>query len=84
MGQLNEMLKIRIDCIFLATFCSIIDALFVFLQENMAPRACSCGSTAIDTDQSRGISYCTACGNVLEENTIVSEVQFEENANEVH
>ncbi|XP_032780051.2 transcription factor IIIB 90 kDa subunit-like isoform X1 [Daphnia magna] len=47
----------------------------------MSSRACqNCGGTDIDVDQSRGIAVCTNCGVVLEENCIVSEVQFEENA----
>lgn len=47
----------------------------------MSSRACqNCGGTDIDVDQSRGIAVCTSCGVVLEENCIVSEVQFEENA----
>lgn len=47
----------------------------------MSSKACkSCGGTNIEQEQSRGISVCTDCGAVLEENCIVSEVQFEENA----
>lgn len=38
----------------------------------------NCNSSDIDTDQSRGVSYCTKCGTVIDENCIVSEVQFEE------
>uniref|UniRef100_T1IIF0 TFIIB-type domain-containing protein n=1 Tax=Strigamia maritima TaxID=126957 RepID=T1IIF0_STRMM len=37
-----------------------------------------CGGSEIDTDPARGNSVCTNCGSVLEENIIVSEVQFEE------
>lgn len=40
----------------------------------------NCGSTDIDFDNARGDAVCTACGSVLEDNIIVSEVQFEENA----
>ena len=47
----------------------------------MSSKACqSCGGTDIDVDPSRGIAVCTNCGVILEENCIVSEVQFEENA----
>ncbi|KAI7834568.1 cyclin-like protein [Kickxella alabastrina] len=38
----------------------------------------ACGGTEIEHDSSRGISYCTGCGEVCEENTIVSEVTFGE------
>ena len=37
-----------------------------------------CDSNDIEVDRARGISYCTRCGNVLEESIIVSEVQIEE------
>ena len=40
----------------------------------------NCTSTDIEVDQARGIAVCINCGVVLEENCIVSEVQFEENA----
>ncbi|XP_046651655.1 transcription factor IIIB 90 kDa subunit-like [Daphnia pulicaria] len=47
----------------------------------MSSKACkSCGGTDVDVDHARGIVVCTNCGAVLEENCIVSEVQFEENA----
>ncbi|KAJ2160518.1 transcription factor TFIIIB subunit brf1 [Coemansia sp. RSA 552] len=39
-----------------------------------------CGGTAIEQDESKGMSYCTNCGEVCEENTIVSEVTFGEAA----
>lgn len=43
-------------------------------------RACQhCGCSEIETDPGRGDAVCTNCGSVLEENIIVSEVQFEEN-----
>lgn len=45
----------------------------------MSSKSCSsCGGTDIEVD--RGVAVCTSCGVVLEENCIVSEVQFEENA----
>ncbi|KAK3780663.1 hypothetical protein RRG08_028111 [Elysia crispata] len=45
------------------------------------PRACSqCGCTEIDTDPARGDAVCTNCGTVLEDQIIVSEVQYQENA----
>ncbi|XP_051868341.1 BRF1 RNA polymerase III transcription initiation factor subunit b isoform X1 [Pristis pectinata] len=44
-------------------------------------RVCrTCGCTDIDIDQARGDAVCTACGSVLEDNIIVSEVQFVENS----
>lgn len=43
--------------------------------------ACNaCGETDIEHDSSKGMSYCTSCGEVCEENTIVSEVTFGEAA----
>ncbi|CAH1791724.1 unnamed protein product [Owenia fusiformis] len=46
----------------------------------MSSRACShCGCSDIDTDPARGDAVCTGCGSVLEDQIIVSEVQFEEN-----
>nr|XP_033808777.1 transcription factor IIIB 90 kDa subunit isoform X2 [Geotrypetes seraphini] len=45
----------------------------------MSGRACkTCGCTDIDIDQARGDAVCTGCGSVLEDNIIVSEVQFVE------
>ncbi|KAK1874740.1 Transcription factor IIIB 90 kDa subunit [Dissostichus eleginoides] len=42
-------------------------------------RVCrSCGGGDIDVDQARGSAVCTSCGSVLEDNIIVSEVQFVE------
>lgn len=40
----------------------------------------NCGSSDIEVDPSRGDAVCTNCGSVLEDNIIVAEVQFEENA----
>ncbi|PIA17007.1 cyclin-like protein [Coemansia reversa NRRL 1564] len=40
----------------------------------------ACGGTDIEHDASKGMSYCTACGEVCEENTIVAEVTFGEAA----
>ncbi|ELU04238.1 hypothetical protein CAPTEDRAFT_78120, partial [Capitella teleta] len=39
-----------------------------------------CGCTDIDTDPARGDAVCTGCGSVLEDQIIVSEVQFQENS----
>ncbi|CAL8392573.1 unnamed protein product [Arctogadus glacialis] len=45
----------------------------------MSPRVCkACGCAEIDLDQARGNAVCTNCGSVLEDNIIVSEVQFVE------
>ncbi|OAG31886.1 transcription factor IIIB 9 kDa subunit [Nematocida displodere] len=35
-----------------------------------------CKTSKIETDTARDISYCTSCGLVIEESTIVSDVQF--------
>lgn len=37
-----------------------------------------CGSTELESDPTRGDTLCTKCGSVIEENLIVSELQFEE------
>uniref|UniRef100_A0A8C5QPU5 Transcription factor IIIB 90 kDa subunit n=1 Tax=Leptobrachium leishanense TaxID=445787 RepID=A0A8C5QPU5_9ANUR len=43
----------------------------------MSSRVCkNCGCTEIDVDAARGDAVCTGCGSVLEDNIIVSEVQF--------
>ncbi|CAK8678318.1 unnamed protein product [Clavelina lepadiformis] len=39
-----------------------------------------CKSSDLDVDPSRGDTVCMSCGSVLEENTIVSEVTIQENA----
>lgn len=45
----------------------------------MSSRVCrTCGGSDIDVDQARGSAVCTGCGSVLEDNIIVSEVQFVE------
>nr|XP_057946451.1 BRF1 RNA polymerase III transcription initiation factor subunit a [Doryrhamphus excisus]XP_057946452.1 BRF1 RNA polymerase III transcription initiation factor subunit a [Doryrhamphus excisus] len=42
-------------------------------------RTCkNCGSTDIDVDHARGNAVCMACGSVLEDSIIVSEVEFVE------
>jgi len=44
-------------------------------------RVCKkCKSSEIEVDRAKGITYCTECGDVLEESIIVSEVQIEEGA----
>uniref|UniRef100_A0AAZ1X5R5 TFIIB-type domain-containing protein n=1 Tax=Oreochromis aureus TaxID=47969 RepID=A0AAZ1X5R5_OREAU len=43
----------------------------------MSSRVCrTCGGSDIDVDQACGSTVCTGCGSVLEDNIIVSEVQF--------
>lgn len=37
-----------------------------------------CGSTELESDPTIGDTFCTQCGAVIEENLIVSELQFEE------
>ncbi|XP_053301314.1 BRF1 RNA polymerase III transcription initiation factor subunit b isoform X2 [Pleuronectes platessa] len=45
----------------------------------MSSRVCrTCGGADVDVDQARGSAVCTSCGSVLEDNIIVSEVQFVE------
>ncbi|XP_065833406.1 transcription factor IIIB 90 kDa subunit-like [Oscarella lobularis] len=44
----------------------------------MASVCTVCGGTEIDYDQARGDVVCTSCGSVLEDNIIVSEVNFQE------
>ncbi|XP_025299742.1 transcription factor IIIB 90 kDa subunit isoform X2 [Canis lupus baileyi] len=47
----------------------------------MTGRVCrACGGTDIELDTARGDAVCTGCGSVLEDNIIVSEVQFVENS----
>lgn len=44
-------------------------------------QVCSnCGGSDIDIDQARGDAVCMGCGSVLEDNIIISEVQFQENS----
>ena len=44
------------------------------------PTCENCGGTDIDFDTSRGDAVCIQCGTVLEENTIVNEVTFAQDA----
>ncbi|XP_029316218.1 BRF1 general transcription factor IIIB subunit a, partial [Cottoperca gobio] len=45
----------------------------------MSSKVCrNCGSTDIDVDHARGDAVCMTCGSVLEDNIIVSEVEFVE------
>lgn len=37
-----------------------------------------CKSSEIEEDSGRGDAICTDCGTVIEESTIVSDVQFQE------
>ncbi|QSL67173.1 hypothetical protein MERGE_001562 [Pneumocystis wakefieldiae] len=37
-----------------------------------------CGGSNLEVDSSSGITYCISCGNVIEENVIVSEITFGE------
>lgn len=43
-----------------------------------------CGSGDIEKDDARGDSVCTQCGAVLEENVIVSDVEFAESGGGSH
>ncbi|KXN83170.1 Transcription factor IIIB 60 kDa subunit [Leucoagaricus sp. SymC.cos] len=42
---------------------------------------CDCGGTVIEYDHAAGNGFCVTCGTVIEENTIVNEIVFSENAN---
>ncbi|RVE66341.1 hypothetical protein OJAV_G00106220 [Oryzias javanicus] len=45
----------------------------------MSSKVCkNCGSADIDVDQARGNAVCMSCGSVLDDNIIVSEVEFVE------
>uniref|UniRef100_A0A8C2X936 B-related factor 1 n=1 Tax=Cyclopterus lumpus TaxID=8103 RepID=A0A8C2X936_CYCLU len=45
----------------------------------MSSKVCrNCGGSDIDVDQARGDAVCMTCGSVLEDNIIVSEVEFVE------
>lgn len=45
----------------------------------MSSKVCKhCGSSDIDVDAARGDAVCMGCGSVLEDNIIVSEVEFVE------
>eukprot|EP00118_Oscarella_pearsei_P013792 m.114073 g.114073 ORF g.114073 m.114073 type:complete len:109 (+) comp37473_c0_seq12:646-972(+) len=44
----------------------------------MATVCSACGGTEIDYDPARGDAVCMSCGSVLEDNIIVSEVNFQE------
>ncbi|GBP35941.1 Transcription factor IIIB 90 kDa subunit [Eumeta japonica] len=47
----------------------------------MSGKKCKhCGSSEIEVDPARGDAVCTVCGTVLEDNIIVAEVEFQENA----
>jgi transcription initiation factor TFIIIB Brf1 subunit/transcription initiation factor TFIIB len=35
---------------------------------------CTCGSTQIENDSSKGENFCRQCGKVLEESNMVAEV----------
>lgn len=48
-------------------------------RRNMSSKVCKhCGSSDIDVDAARGDAVCMGCGSVLEDNIIVSEVEFVE------
>lgn len=47
----------------------------------MSGKKCQhCGSSDIEVDPARGDAVCTNCGTVLEDNIIVAEVEFQDNA----
>jgi transcription factor IIIB subunit 2 len=44
----------------------------------------ACGSRDIDFNEANGHSYCVSCGTVLEENAIVSSIEFQESGDRSH
>jgi transcription factor IIIB subunit 2 len=67
-------------CAFCLYF-TLMRSISLFQLKMSGKKTCkNCTSTDIEVDQARGIAVCIKCGVVLEENCIVSEVQFEENA----
>lgn len=44
----------------------------------------ACGSRDIDFHEANGHSYCVSCGTVLEENAIVSSIEFQESGDRSH
>ena len=44
----------------------------------MSLKCPNCGSVDIDTNEAMGQMACVSCGRVIEENAIVSQVQFAE------
>lgn len=48
------------------------------ISRSQAPICTDCGGSVIEYDAAAGNGFCVACGTVLEENTIVSEVAFGE------
>ncbi|KAG4302131.1 hypothetical protein PCK1_001403, partial [Pneumocystis canis] len=49
------------------------------IKDNLLMSTCSsCGGSNLEADSSSGITYCVSCGNVIEENVIVSEITFGE------
>jgi transcription factor IIIB 90 kDa subunit len=55
-------------------------------QQQQQPQLCcpNCGGRAIEQHEASGASICTDCGVVVEENAIVSSVEFMEGANGGH
>lgn len=45
---------------------------------------CSCGSRDIDFQESSGHAVCCNCGKIIEENAIVSSLEFEESGDRAH
>ncbi|XP_049595889.1 transcription factor IIIB 90 kDa subunit isoform X1 [Syngnathus scovelli] len=60
---LNALIVLNVECV----------------REAKMSRMCkTCGSSDVDVDHARGDAVCMACGSVLEDNIIVSEVEFVE------
>ena len=53
--------------------------LVVVLTKSTPQMVCfNCGESVIEYDIAAGNGYCTSCGTVVEENTIVNEISFGE------
>lgn len=64
-------------CFIILSFSPI--RLKVLPCDTMSSKVCKhCGSSDIDVDAARGDAVCMGCGSVLEDNIIVSEVEFVE------
>lgn len=57
-------------------FNCVYSYLYIYLSSKM--QCSSCGSHDIDFNESAGHAVCVVCGTVLEENTIVSSIEFQE------
>ena len=54
------------------------------MQQNQTTRCPTCSSDEIELIESSGHAVCIQCGTVLEENTIVSSIEFQESGDRSH